>query len=335
MDQLDEKLLIYAQNNLNVMLIGRHGVGKTVRVKAIAEKLNIGSRFKYYSASTLDPYSEFIGVPVPNKEDKSLDFYRPKELNNAEFIFFDELNRVTNPRILNTVLEIIQFKTINGDPLKNLKMVWAAINPPGDYQVEELDPALEDRFHTYVRVHANISLEYFKTKMSANIASAAKGWWDGDLDDEQRKIITPRRMEYIGCMIDKGIPWKDALPVGHTFPSPGLDERLKYAAGDTRSSLILTRDGILSDVGGVLSRLKEEPKHAIGITNAMKSFNIEDLYKTKDIIEELPKELVMRLGDNKFEKLQLEFRKYFETDIGEGFGTQYPKIFEAFNFGEK
>lgn len=330
MDQLDEKLLTYAQNNLNVMLVGRHGVGKTVRVKALADKL--GLQYKYYSTSTLDPYSEFIGVPVPDKENKTLDFYRTKELENAEFIFFDELNRVTNPRILNTVLEIIQFKSVNGEPLPNLKMVWAAINPPGDYQVEELDLALEDRFHAYVRVNANVSLDYMKSKMKDNIASAMKGWWDGDLDDEQRKIVTPRRVEYIGCMIDNGIPWRDALPMGHTFPAPALDERLKAADGTRRPDLILTRDGILNDIEGVKKRLAEEPKHAIGVSNAMRSFNMEDYYRTRDILESLPKELVMGLGEKKFDSLRRELRSYFETDLGEGYKEQYPKIYEAFQF---
>jgi len=142
MSTLEDKLLTYAKNNLNVLIIGTHGIGKSLIVKSIAEKLKI--KFKYFSTSTLDAFADLVGIPTPDKETNSLKFYRPKDLEDAEFIFFDELSR-GHPRVLNAILEIIQFKTVNGYKLPNLKIVWAAMNPSGeDYQTEELDPALTD-----------------------------------------------------------------------------------------------------------------------------------------------------------------------------------------------
>ena len=85
---------------------------------------------------------------------------------------FDELNRA-HLRVLNAVLEIIQFKSINGELLPNLKMVWAAINPPeSDYQVEDLDPALVGRFHMYVKIKAFLDMDFLKTRMTEDIAKA-------------------------------------------------------------------------------------------------------------------------------------------------------------------
>jgi hypothetical protein len=323
---LEDKLLIYAEKNLNVMFIGTHGIGKSTIVKAIAEK--IGLQFKYYSTSTLDPYAELIGVPVPDKDTKTLEFYRPKVLEEAEFIFFDELNRVQNPRILNAVLEIIQFKSINGEPLPHLKMVWAAINPPGDYQVEDLDPALVDRFHMYIRLTAHIDMDYMKTKMSEKVARVVKDWWDVDLSEEQQKILTPRRIEYIGWMIDNSVPWRDAVPQGHTFPVNQLEDRVeKMQSGD--SDLSITHDAILSNLDAYRERVVKSPKIAIPLSQVMMKFSEEEMFKCRDIIESMPTELVNKLMENKWITRQRVLRDMFlsqSIDIAKS----YPKIFKAF-----
>src|SRR3990167_6921031 len=108
MNTLQEKLFKYAENNLNVLLVGVHGIGKSMIVKDLAEKLKL--KFKYFSASTMDFFTDLGGLPAPNKDRGCLEFYRPKDVEEAEFIFFDEINRA-HPRVLNAVLEIIQFKS--------------------------------------------------------------------------------------------------------------------------------------------------------------------------------------------------------------------------------
>jgi MoxR-like ATPase len=153
--------------SLNVLLIGTHGVGKTQLVCGEVRRQKLS--FKYYSAATLDPWSDLVGIPIPVEASgtngnpaRHLEFIRPADLDAAEMVFFDELNR-SHPKVQNAVLEMIQFRTINGSPLKRLRMVWAAINPPGDvYAVNELDPALLDRFQMFVQVNAAPSAEYYR-----------------------------------------------------------------------------------------------------------------------------------------------------------------------------
>jgi hypothetical protein len=324
---LEKKLVTYAENNLNVMLIGSHGIGKTTVVKAVAEKL--GLRFKYYSSSTLDPFAELIGIPVPDKDKQTVDFYRPKDLEEAEFVFFDELNRA-HPRVLNTVLEIIQFKSINGMPLKNLKMVWAAINPPGgDYQVEELDPVLLDRFHMYIKMQPQIYIPYMKTKMATEIAVCLRDWWGDDLDDEQRRVLTPRRLEYIGSLIDKNLPFRDALPLGHTFPIPNLEKRVRIARGK-ESDLIIDKENILKKTDAFIKQVQEDRSLAIEISKCLAKFSEKEIFQVRDLLEELPKELVFKVGKEKFTMRKRNLWKMFR-DEKLNF-AKYPKIAETYDF---
>jgi len=329
MNTLEEKLLIYGKNYLNVMLIGTHGIGKSMMVKSIAERL--GMKFKYYSSSTLDPFSELVGIPVPDKDTKTIDFYRTKDLEDAEFVFFDELNRVQNPRVLNAVLEIVQFKSINGEKLKNLKMVWAAINPPGDYQVEDLDPALVDRFHVYVSIKAFINVEYLKSKMNEKVAKVLKDWWEVDLSDEQRKILTPRRIEYIGCMIDSGIPWRDAIPVGHTFPVNNLEGRIgRMISGE--DELLMSKENVLLKLDDFIARIDKEPKIALGLVPIFMKCQEDEIFKCRDLIEKLPTELVYTIIEHKFITRQRTLRDLF-IDAKIDIVNQYPKIAKSFKAG--
>ena len=325
---LVKKLTKLAHGNFNVMLVGSHGIGKSTVVKAVAEDLNYV--FKYYSSSTMDVYSELIGLPVPgDKEEKVIDYYRPRDVHQAEFIFFDEMNRA-HPRVLNAILEIIQFKSINGVPLPNLKMVWAAINPPGeDYQVEDLDPALVDRFHAFIKMKAEMNVEYLSSVMSTELAQGLADWWEEELNDQQRRILTPRRMEYIGTMVESDVPWRDALPQGHEFPSAELDQRIR-AAQSGETNLLITKETILQDPSMFIEKLVENPQYAIKIANFMTKFDQAELFKCRDLLESLPKDLVSKVSSMKFAALRRNFRKPFDDekiDI-----TNYPKISEVYGF---
>lgn len=64
------------------------------------------------------------------EEELSLKFLRPKRLAGVQFVFFDEINREADPRFLDSCMEMVQFRRINGQVLPDLKLVWAAQNPP-------------------------------------------------------------------------------------------------------------------------------------------------------------------------------------------------------------
>ena len=68
MTKNDKKLDFWIQNNSNVLFIGKHGVGKTAMVKDAFDRN--GLNFRYFSASTMDPWVDFVGVPREKTENK-------------------------------------------------------------------------------------------------------------------------------------------------------------------------------------------------------------------------------------------------------------------------
>ena len=127
-----------------------------------------------------------------------LDLVRPKDFQKDEIdaLFFDEFNR-SHKKVRNACMELLQFKSINGKKFNNLRIVWAAINPDdeGDYDVEKLDPAQEDRFHIKVQVPYKPDRVYFIRNYGEDVAKAAISWWDG-LPAEQKSKVSPRRLDY-------------------------------------------------------------------------------------------------------------------------------------------
>lgn len=232
---------IYLDNGFNVLLQGLHGVGKTEAVLDICRRRQV--TLKYYSCATLDPYTDLVGVPVPRKycdtcrvhfaTDKdtcpvdpthgdlreALKMVRPQEIDEAELIFFDELNRA-DPKVLNAVMEIIQFRSINGERLPKVVACWGAINPPevdgeaGTYEVDELDPALVDRFDVFEEITPRPSVAYMEQHVPKPIAQALYSWWQ-DHDGQRRGMegyISPRRLMKIGLVYDKTGSFQAALP---------------------------------------------------------------------------------------------------------------------------
>jgi hypothetical protein len=250
------------KKSLNVLLSGYHGVGKTQMV--VAETQRQGLAVKYFSASTLDPWADLVGIPVPVDVDgrKVLKYIRPVEVDDAEIVFFDELNR-SHPKTQNAVLELIQFKSINGVKLPRLRMVWAAINPPDDvYQVTELDPALKDRFGVHLSVPAKPSVEYYRidARLPAHVARALVTWWERDLNDELKRTISPRRLEYIGQNYVAGVGIERGIPHGVRAPWKNLQHRLEQP---TPFGFELTRETMIAHQQEIIDVMRESAEVAM------------------------------------------------------------------------
>ncbi len=219
------KLEFWAKNKYNVCLSGRHGVGKTGQVFELFNNLygEIGKDWLYFSAATMDPWVDFIGVPKEGIAEDGTPFLylvRPEIFarDNVKAIFLDEYNRAPK-KVRNAVMELIQFKSINGHPFHNLEVVWTAINPPSsdedelNYDVDELDDAQLDRFHIFVEVPYSVSKPFFTNKYGKDDGTAAVEWWNS-LPEGIRDKISPRRLDYTIDCYQKGGDVRDVLPSG-------------------------------------------------------------------------------------------------------------------------
>lgn len=218
------KLQFWADHRYNVCISGRHGVGKTAQVFDLFNERygQLGVDWLYFSASTMDPWVDFIGVPKERiAEDGTcyLDLVRPEMFarDRVKAIFLDEFNR-SPKKIRNAVMELIQFKSINGHKFHTLEVVWTAINPPSEdddegmtYDVDEIDPAQLDRFHVFVDVPYSASKSFFKKKYGAQDGTAAVEWWTS-LPTKIKDLISPRRLDYAIDCYQKGGDLKDILP---------------------------------------------------------------------------------------------------------------------------
>jgi len=215
----NERMDFWFNNNRNVLFVGKHGTGKTSLVKSCFERNGLihGETYLYFSASTLDPWVDLVGVPYKkvNKDgSECLDLVRPAALANGlvQAIFFDEFNR-SPKKVRNAVMELMQFKSINGFKFPNLKAVWAAINPDDDdtYDVEKIDPAQKDRFHVIKEIDYKCDQSFFISRFGSDCGSAAVEWWDS-LPETEKDKITPRRLEYALDEWEKGGNVQDILP---------------------------------------------------------------------------------------------------------------------------
>lgn len=198
-----DALKAYADEGYNVLLSGKHGVGKTAVIKLIFDEKfgKINESWKYFSASTLDPWVDFIGVPDKFTNKDGVDVFKilpPESFTGQEkirAIFFDEINRA-DEKTLNAIMELIQFRSINGRKFPHLECIWAAENPADDddnaYSVRTLDPAQRDRFNIQINVPYALDREYFVTRYGETIFNIGREWWDRN---ERKKVISPRKLD--------------------------------------------------------------------------------------------------------------------------------------------
>lgn len=233
---LEQKLKLYANEGYNVILTGKHGIGKTAIITEVFGSVfgEHNVRWKYFSASTLDPWVDFIGIPKNYTRQDGKEVFTiipPEHFTGDEeinAIFFDEINR-TDEKTLNAIMELIQFKSINGRKFPHLKCVWAAENPSDDtnfeYSVKPLDPAQKDRFQIQLIIPEHLNKKYFTAKYGAEVFKLASSWWKNNTDK-----ISPRKLDSILEGYFKGFDIRDfTVHKSVEELSHALDSNIEYS----------------------------------------------------------------------------------------------------------
>lgn len=196
-------------NGWNVMLIGAHGTGKSATVRSLATRH--GLKVAIFNAATMDPHTELLGIPMPRmvtmpdgSTREVLRMIRPVAIDEADIIFIDELNRAP-VETQNACMEMANERTINGEPLPNLKCVISAINPPdGDYNVGLIDAAMRDRWDIFVEVEPVVDAAILTAfdGISKPVADALAQWYKECNHAKRDTYVSPRRVAKLGKVFE-------------------------------------------------------------------------------------------------------------------------------------
>lgn len=333
-----ENLKRYAEQGLNVLLSGKHGVGKTHIVKDIFAECfgDYYTNWRYFSASTLDPWVDFIGIPKNYQRQDGKEVFGivpPEHFTGEEEIkavFFDEINRA-DEKTLNALMELIQFKSINGRKYPNLKCVWAAENPADDYEnnysVRDLDPAQKDRFHVQINVPFEINIEYFQKHFDKEMVRIAKKWWQ-----KNKEKISPRKLEHLLFAYQHNLPLQDfsnecnVKELQNNLASVGKIEEMKSVLSTRDDEAIKSyftvenlrkNSNIISDqksmIGSIFKAVDEETQNYI-----MEEFDYTPRKPSSSKLKGEPKELI-----------DLLFESKNEVDVKGGYSMNGKIYFEA------
>lgn len=132
--------------DISVLIRGDHGIGKSKLVRQLG---------LYFELPVIDKrlsqLSEGDMIGLPKLDDNVTRFCHPdwyvQACNEPVILFLDELNRATG-EVMQAGFQIVLDRELNGMKLHPKTRVYAAVNSSANYQVNDMDPALLDRFWT-------------------------------------------------------------------------------------------------------------------------------------------------------------------------------------------
>ncbi|MCM1041636.1 MAG: AAA family ATPase [Bacteroides sp.] len=143
------QLLALTPSWQNIMLVGKHGIGKSQILEAYFRAKN-QKVVSLFLGQMSDP-GDLIGIPNKNEKTGKTEFMPPYwfPLDNEPIVLFlDELNRA-RPEILQTIMDLALNRKLAGRSLPEGSRIISAVNEGDEYQLTDLDPALVSRFNIY------------------------------------------------------------------------------------------------------------------------------------------------------------------------------------------
>lgn len=142
----------------NIMLVGRHGIGKSeILTQYFSSK---GMKVVALFLGQMSDPGDLIGLPSKaeftsgkGRNDVAIrtEFIPPYwwPLNNEPIVLFlDELNRA-RPEVLQTIMDLALNRKLASRLLPEGSRIISAVNAGEEYQLTDLDPALVSRFNIY------------------------------------------------------------------------------------------------------------------------------------------------------------------------------------------
>ena len=144
-----ETLLEVTPSWQNIMLTGRHGIGKSQILTNYFESK--GMRVVALFLGQMSDPGDLLGLPTKDEATGKTTFMPPYWFpvdGQPVVLFLDELNRA-RPEILQTVMDLVLNRKLAGRLLSEGSRIISACNDGDEYQLTDLDPALVSRFNIY------------------------------------------------------------------------------------------------------------------------------------------------------------------------------------------
>ena len=291
-----------------LMLIGKHGVGKTQILEAFAEDNGlkvINIRASLYSEG------DFAGIPevFERKGKKSMRFIKMDRLMDAihepSLLFFDELDRAT-PEVRQGIFEMSGSRKFSGMGFHPQTLVVSAINGDlhEDYDTRFLDKAESSRWHL-LRFAPTISEwiewaeERLEPEIPAFISENNRFLENEDTESEASLTITPDRRKwgranaYVKAFKLKGLSYTDDNLEGLERMLGGLVSanaaRAFIPFFKSYKAVLLTKENFFAttDVDGFVNALIQEslPTQVVFLDNLV----LDEKVKEVDNVERMKK----------------------------------------------
>lgn len=141
----------FIPKNISVLIRGAHGIGKSKIVRKLAAIIAAREKFENFEVidRRLSQLTEGDLVGLPSVEGGVTRFNPPDWFNRAcskpVCLFLDELNRATH-ELMQAAFQVVLDRELNGHKLHPDTRVFVAVNASSEYTINEMDPALLDRF---------------------------------------------------------------------------------------------------------------------------------------------------------------------------------------------
>lgn len=135
----------------SILLKGNHGIGKSQVIRQLGALIAANESIEDYPVidRRLSQMSEGDMVGLPTTDGNVTNFAPPawymEACRKPCVLFLDELNRAT-PEVMQAAFQVVLDRELNGHKLHPMTLVAAAVNTKASYNVNEMDPALLDRF---------------------------------------------------------------------------------------------------------------------------------------------------------------------------------------------
>ncbi|MBO4427764.1 MAG: AAA family ATPase [Bacteroidales bacterium] len=141
------RLLEMTPADHNIMLVGKHGIGKSEILADYYSKKGMPV-VALFLGQMSDP-GDLLGLPAKDEATGRTTFMPPYWFpvdGKPIVLFLDELNRA-RPEILQTIMDLALNRKLAGRRLPEGSRIISAVNAGDEYQLTDLDPALVSRFN--------------------------------------------------------------------------------------------------------------------------------------------------------------------------------------------